>query len=435
MASRSRLARAVARPAVGLLALGGCAGGSGLPPVPTPAVDPCLVAGAAGPRPDTLVIALPYHPSQTDLASTPIVARHRLEPLLSQDCTGQWRAGLAERWTRVENPEPGWEIVLRAGLQAADGTPLDAAALVAEWAGRPWWGDAVTATSVRSLRIPTPAALTGPPDALADPRLASRARPSMLVLGARRREVDLGAATGTDAVLRFVELPERGDPREALDGRGSTPRADLLLTDDPAVLDYARRQSEFTVTALPWQTTYVLLVPGAAPVTLPSGDREALAREAVRIDARAAMPPHWWAADARCREPPGGGRRDNLVAFSRSDPVARALAERLVAMAATPDPPPWLGTLLAASSSGPRRVVALGPGDLEDALRQGRHAAFVLAYPRTAPFDCRDLEPRPAPAAEVALIDTRPHLVIRSGSPPVLLLANGAFRVMAEPRP
>ncbi len=435
MVSRSRLARGVAGPTVGLLALAACAGGGGPPPIPAPAVDPCLVAGPSSPRADTLVIALPYNPSHTDLSSSPIVARHRLEPLLSQDCTGQWRPGLAERWTRVEDPEPGWEILLRAGLQAADGTPLDAAALADTWAAQSWWGDGLTATSARSLRIPTPAALTGPPEALADPRLASRARPSMPVLGARHREVDLGAGPGTGAVLRFVELPERGDPRDALDGRGSTPRADVLLTDDPAVLDYARRQSEFTVTALAWQTTYVLLVPGAAPVTVPSDDREALAREAVPIDARGAPSPHWWTADARCRNPPGSGRRDNYVAFSRSDPVARALAERLVAMAATSDRPPWLGTLLPASSGGPRRVLALGPGDLEDALRQGRHAAFVLAYPRAAPLDCRDLEPRPAQAAEVGLIDTRRHLVIRAGSPPVLLLANGGFRVMAEQRP
>lgn len=435
MVSRSRLARGVAGPTVGLLALAACAGGSGSPPTPTPSVDPCLVAVPAGPRPDTLVIALPYDPSQRDLASTPLVARHRLEPLLSRDCAGQWRAGLAERWIRVADPEPGWEIVLKPGLLAADGSPLDAAALVAAWAGQPWWRDGVTATSARSLRIPTPAAQAEPPDALGDPRLASRVRPSLPVLGERHREVDLGAGTGTGAVLRFVELPERADPRDALDGRGSTPRADLLLTDDPAVLDYARQQSGFTVTALPWETTYVLLVPRAAPVTVPSGDREALAREAVRIDARAALQPHWWTADARCREPAGRGRRDNHVAFSRSDPVARALAERLVAMAATPDPPPWLGTLLPASSGGPRRVLALGPGDLDDALRQGRHAAFVLAYPRAAPLDCRDLEPRPAQAAEVALIDARRHLVIRAGSPPVLLLANGMFRVMAELRP
>ena len=97
---------------------------------------------------------------------------------------------------------------------------------------------------------------------------------------------------GGKAPMVDFQIVPGGDPRDALD-RG----ADLVVTRDPAVVDYVAGRSEFTTFPLPWSRTDALLQPaGADPIWILGVDsvRRSLARDVAQAEARAADPPFWW---------------------------------------------------------------------------------------------------------------------------------------------
>src|SRR4029077_19923826 len=81
-------------------------------------------------------------------------------------------------------------------------------------------------------------------------------------------------------VLRITTVPA-GRTRDAID-EGS----DLVITGDPAVLEYAGTRPGYADVALDWNRTYVLLAPGHLD-GLADIRRESL-RDAVHLDARPA---------------------------------------------------------------------------------------------------------------------------------------------------
>ena len=106
------------------------------------------------------------------------------------------------------------------------------------------------------------------------------------------------------------------------------------------VLAYARSRADFRVVALPWDMTYTLITaPGSEPrVVVAAGDREALARDAVRGEARGAQGPDWWTtnesscvSNAKMSPSPLP-----VVAYRQGDATGRELAERIVALATGP---------------------------------------------------------------------------------------------------
>jgi hypothetical protein len=256
----------------------GCGGKFPVPqpspaPAASPAFDPCALGDEPGAGRDTLTVAA------ADTAR--LLYWQRFDTLIRLDCNGEVRPGLAQSWS-ADSTGFAWTFVLRE----------DAGAVAAQWqAGA---ADALRAAGVRSV-VPLDA------------------RRLVVTLSAAHRLVpepfaDPSLAVGrTDPAARAIAMVASGgrDPRDALD-RG----ADLVLTDDPAVLEYAGSRPDFSTWALPWSRTYVLVLPhersdlGTVPDS--AAFRAALARDAVRAPARGASAPIRWSDTLDCPASPNG---------------------------------------------------------------------------------------------------------------------------------
>jgi hypothetical protein len=259
----------------------------------------------------------------------------------------------------------------------------------------------------------------------------------------------------SDAVLA-LRSSSSADGRDLLDGG-----VDVMVTDDPSVLAYASTKPELVSLPLPWERTYVLLVPSRArgwrsspahsvAQEVPSAEwssfRAALARDAVRVEARGAEAPFWWegagGCDVRALVPPDSQaptRRASRIVYARGDPTARDIAERLVALAAFERGDAHAGTPLTsvvpdASDAGARlRAAALAPTEFDAALSAGGELAYVVALPRRTLRPCQELRSLAAAApwliptfaarvaaedldsthALVPLVDTRSRVIVR----------------------
>jgi hypothetical protein len=135
------------------------------------------------------------------------------------------------------------------------------------------------------------------------------------------------------------------------------------------------------------------------------------------------------------------------IAYPLGDPVARGIAERLVALTGRGDPiPAWLVTAVAgvASTEGPVVAAGLDPAMLARAVRQGEALAFVLPAPRAPGGACtsallaaEDPVGRVLFAADAGLritplVDVRPSLVLRRGIGGVALDGDGTLRFLPE---
>jgi hypothetical protein len=211
----------------------------------------------------------------------------------------------------------------------------------------------------------------------------------------------------------FVEPPPAGDLRDALDEG-----VDLIHATEPTLLEYARVRPGHATVPLPWNRTYLLLVPVGSPgigVPIPAdtaGFLGKLAREAVRAEARPTEGPFWWATRAVC---PSSSARTNppttaaAVAYAADDAVARDLAERLVA----------LGGLTAHGFSADSFAVA---------LQTATERAYILSVPRHTTVPCRESAGWPPDASVLPLVDTRPYAVLRRGAPALAVEWDGAVR-------
>jgi hypothetical protein len=320
---------------------------------------------------------------------------------LRLDCEGQARPGFAKSWTKDSTGQV-WTLTLKDDARRYDGSPITAHDVAATWNERlPVAGAMALQSAValddRRISVGLGRPQDPVPRMLADPAFALAIDPTQRPSG-----------------LKFEVEPSM-DPRDALD-RG----ADLLVTRDPALVDYVAARPEFSAFPLPWSRTYALVQPAAArPIDMARGDaeRRSLARDAVSAEARGAEPPFWWDEVAACRATlaagpiPGAAR----VAYIRGDEVARGLAERIVA--------------LAGSGAG-LRAAALEPADFASALRAGSDPAYVVALPRHTLVPCRDAAQWPAGARLMPLIDTRAYAIVRKGAPPLSVDWDGTVRVV-----
>ena len=226
------------------------------------------------------------------------------------------------------------------------------------------------------------------------------------------------ADAASSLVLRRV--PTRG-ARDAIDAG-----VDVLLTADPDAIAYAARRSDLTSLPTEWNRTYVLLVRGVASdgVVAPQRDtmRTELTTGAVRVEARPA-PVEAGADscgvtdDAVPAPTRTGGASKPRVVYARTDEVARALAERLVALGSS------RVSLLAslspalARAGDALRAEGMDAPDAARAVETGAVLAAVLAIPATE-RGCRiDQEPEANGAVTIgiALIQTRERLIVRRG--------------------
>ena len=405
----------------------------------------------------------PTHAPDPRNASERLLFAHLYETLVQVDCTGQPRPGLARRWS-TDTTGRRWTFELREDARFWDGTPVTAREVVAGWRARAARSgaapDRYAATGERLVTIELPERSDELPLALASPRWAV-ASPGMHAAwprgtgtyrvdpaGSSREVITLRPTTGQGtSPLRFRIAPG-ADGRDLLDSG-----VDVLVTGDPSVLDYAKTRAHLTTIALPWEHSYVLLLPSRARGLVASDTaagpmssaarslREALARDALQGEARASAPPFWWGELGSCVLPVPAPTADDgpagaalslrpRIVFSRADRRARGLAERLAALAGFGR----AGSLGSAALAGavPElvehdvRVSAIGVAEdeLERLLRAGADLAYLVALPQRPMAPCDEMRALISAAGWVAreagrarplvpLVDTRAHLVVR----------------------
>jgi hypothetical protein len=222
----------------------------------------------------------------------------------------------------------------------------------------------------------------------------------------------------TDSSTRgTVRVLGARDLRDALDAG-----ADLVVTDDPATLAYAQARPELSSVPLPWDRTYLLVLPNRPGMQLDTAStgrlRETLARDAVRVDARAAEPPFPWGS---CAGPlpagsPAAAPAGARIGYPAGDRTARDLAARIVAIGAAPA----------------RSIVGLDGPALRESIRAAREAAYVVPVPKSPLIPCAEPIPWPADVTIVPLVETRPHAIVRQGAPPMTADWDGTLRLMPE---
>lgn len=397
-------------------------------PVPTATPNPCLLSEAAArPSGDTVVLALltplpgDDRPDRGDPASRFLRAL-RDEPLVRVDCRGKVIGALATSW-RPDETRATWTFAIEPGRRSGDGSPLDAAAIRQSWLNAggdrggggawPWAGIAeVIAPSPEVLRVRLLNPSLELPDQFADPGLA--------VPGAR-------AALGP---VRVVVAPSGADPRDLIDPAAKG-RIDLMFSRDPATIDYARSRAEWRVVPLPWDRVYLLATPSPEA---PDDSVGSALIDAVRGEARVASEPSWWRRRPECLAPAPSARSvagpRPEIAYLATDPTARQLAERLVALAGgtAPDQPSWLVGRLGRAGSR-LRAVSLDPSRLAVAIESGQVAGAVVADPRELSFGCLPQPWSARAASRLPLLETRAHLIVRRDLGPLTIDRDGTVRL------
>ena len=375
------------------------------------------------------------------------------ETLVRVDCMGRLHPGLATSWRlepRFVSPSDSnlrrWIVTLRENARFADGTPVTAAVVHASWLQNGVRGqsrryvsrlvnwvdevdDRTLAIQLDSDRFDAPAALAHPELAVAKPiadspwPLGTRSN-SLEATGVVRGSVlsELMVRRDTLPPLRFLIAPG-DDPRDLLD-RG----VDLLVTRDPATLDYATTLPHLQRVPLPWQRTYIYVTARRTSLSpsLSEEARQALAADAVRGEARGAQGPFWFET-AQCQPVPRGGMAPHVptprIVYDATDPVARDLAERFVALAGASGPAAT-AFLEAVLPDRPSRAFERATGLTGEALTKARSQgtdAGYIAFVDSRPFDpCKEKYsllggPFAWALTILPLVDTRLQAVVRRG--------------------
>lgn len=373
-----------------------------------------------------------------------LLFRQLYETLVRVDCMGRVRPGLASSWQL--SPEGDWLLTLREDARFADGTIVTPADVVLSWTGNVSTGQLRPDVARIVESVATTAAVVivtlrqrgaGEPTALAHTDLAitKPAADSPWPLGTKGARVSgdgdkprnpraamMTVSRGDASPLRVLAAP--GDPRDLLDEG-----VDLLLTRDPATLDYARTRSEVQLVPLAWQQMRVMLAPGrGSQAAGPSESaRQVLADDAVRGEARGAQEPFWWRSVSGCAIaslPPRASAPVPRIVYDAGDGAARDLAERFVGLgrAAGPAAANWLEVLLPDRSRRSfQRAVGLTGAPLAQARRLGGDAGYLLSVDSRPLAPCRELQalmdvaPWLNPEAIVPLVETRLHAIVRRG--------------------
>ena len=429
----------------------------------------CALIAEAGEPVATVAVSNAINPSNAPHPtndSERLVFRQLYETLVRTDCDGRVRPGLAASWHLDPNGRT-WIVTLRENARFSDGTPVTPSDVQASWtdstggelrpsvSGRVQSvavvGDRTLAIVLRSQRVDVPLALAHP-----DLAIAKSIAGSQWPLGTRSSRIatEGHAATASAATVITVDrdsLPAirffvaAGDARDLLD-QG----VDLLLTRDPATLEYAATLPQFRSVPLAWQRTRVLLAPGRSrsAVSLSEEARHVLADDAVRGEARGARGPFWWQEVTDCevtRSPP----RDHSsliprIVYDASDVAARDLAERFVGLgrASGPAATAFLNALLPDRPGRTyQRAVGLTGEGLARALRRGADAGYVTSVDSRPVDPCQDLKalmdgaPWLDPETIVPLVETRLQAIVRRGKSGVTAEWDGGLVIAVnEPR-
>ena len=383
-----------------------------------------VIAGTPGRR-DTVDIALadsidPAHAPVPRNEAERLVFSQLYETLVRLDCAGRVLPGLAQSWDTGDR----WTFRLREDARFWDGAPVTARDVAAAWRARDSsLAQTVTILGERELSVRAPAAPVQP---FADPALAvtKRAPGGDWPIGTGDHWVSQIDAAGIlwAVPLRRARLPVlRVETVPAVRMRDALDQgADLIITSDPTVLEYADSRPAYVDAALDWTRTYALLVPGGEG-GLRDVNVESL-RDAVHLDTRPAEGgSDFWFRDLKnCSLPgrdaaPAPSERQRVV-YDQADRNAADLAARIVGLGV-------LGSHGVASG--------LAPTAFANALRSGGDAAYVLPIRRHVFDVCRAALELPAwswTGTIVPLLDVRPHAVVRRGLPPLTVDWGGTPR-------
>ncbi len=413
--------------------------------------------------PDTVTVAV-FGPVGAGHAPVPgngaewLVYGHLFQTLTVLDCTGEVRGALATSWEKRDGGRR-WTFELDPDREFHDGRPVTA------WDVEWWWkttmGDlprfnaiidsiVVESESTAVLYFnqkydDAPRLLASPRFAVAAPSYESRwpvgSGPFERVpgeAGAGRRSLVIRPAFGRSGpAIRFVSAVA-GEARDLLDET-----VDVMITSDPDVIDYARTRRRFSIEALPWDRTYAFLSTarvrrlreGADPPAVLEDVRAELAADAIRVEAREHTGPSWWeeAGDCSGDWPPFTPHLEfpheplfsesRRIVYDATDPVARGLAERIVAL--SEDGNADLSGAPVDSDYAPRPFSAAGldPHEFSRSLRFGNDFAYILALPLHVPDPCVEAHlffstilwlntlGSSLGDALVPLVDTRPTLI------------------------
>lgn len=369
------------------------------------------------------------------------------EGLIAVDCAGAAVPLLAESWSSYDDGRQ-WTFRLRDATRFWNGSRVRARDVVSSWDPNALErldipratvfaiGDTVVSLGSRASGAKIPLGLAHPeltvtqttvfetswPQGTGSFTVASDGdtNPNRIVL------VPSGVSAHSGGLPVIVIRVTAGrDARDLID-QG----VDLLFTNDPDALEYARSRSQLQSIPLPWDRTYVLLrTQIVAPTSMASSaGRDALARDAVRAEARGASGPFWWQELDGChaRVPTGQHRTHanvgNRIVSDASDPTARDLATRLAALSATRDG--WRS--VGATAPGPVVATSMNSTDFPRAARLGQELGYVTALPRLVLDACgaaADLystlpwlnDVVRLSDAIVPLVDTRRRVVARRG--------------------
>lgn len=369
-------------------------------------------------RRDTIVLAL-SGPVDFSHAPVPtnsderIAFRQLFQTLLRLDCQGEVRPGLATSW-RSDSSGRTWTFTIRDDAHFADGTTLTAHSVQSDWRRR--WSalqiaglDSVQALDDRNLLVKMGVVR----DSL--PKVFGGELWSIVPSGSSSlRRTPLTTIPLSRMPVAEIVVPPGGDLRDALDAG-----ADIVVSGDRQLIDYAVRQSGLQTFPLPWDRTYALLQrPGAEPIPAlwDSTSRSSLARDAVQTDARPGQARYWWNYGPCAVEIlmeltiPTAGR----IVYQQTDPVARQLAERIVALAGT---------------TSPLSAVGMDPDRFTSALTQGEDRGYIVAIPLHSASPCRESAEWTGRGHLYPLIDTRQQAIIRRGSPALTVDWDGTPRL------
>jgi len=193
----------------------------------------------------------------------------------------------------------------------------------------------------------------------------------------------------------------------------------------------------------------VLLTPGRARTSrsLSAEEREALAQDAVRGEARGAMGPFWWQSLPECDvaypQPRGqSSSTTGSIVYDGGDGAARDLAERLVGLVrASAGVSSILDALLPDRTIRTyQRATGLTGVALASARRRGNDAGYILSFDSRPLDPCREMQVLVDdvgwvdPETIVPLVDTRLQAIVRRGRSGVIADWDGGLLLVDGPK-
>jgi hypothetical protein len=455
-------------------------------------VQSTAVAGSKRTDPDCLILAESHAlPSEIRTAINPIefsgelpegIPPLSLHPFLgpqlfqtvfTADCTGRVSETLATS-VRDLTDGAGISFGIRPGFTYSDGSAVSAKSVVDEWNRMLTPSiavDSIRTSGLDAIQVYSKLSPNSLRSLLTDPAFVVRTASESGVVGTGAYRVSSSAeekglrleGIASSTLPDIVVVQTQNDLRDLLPSS-----AQIGLTTDPTVVDYATSLPGLFVEELAAGPTYLLVtrarlnairaLPEASPLQSVDTDfKEALAGTAVRSLAEAyvgsqlqGLPDHCDLAPSLSETVSGQPQSPApRLVFDASDDTSRDIAERIVALQQTlPD-----GTvgenirrIFPGFVRGDKALVPTGKSDLElrESLREGTDAAYIIMLPGSPVVQCLGLESlvqqsawlqegfSASPLFAVPLIRTRQFLVAVTAEVPALYV-DGYGRMELDP--